>query len=233
MVTIETPVSDHQLFVLDKYDAIIFDLGGVILHLNYQASVRALSALVGQDVSALYSQSAQAELFDAYECGALSSEHFRRGLVELLPHDQPTYTARLNDADFRLAFDQAWSAMLLDIPAQTLHLLGELKRSKQTFLLSNTNEVHLIHFRRDYAARHAATHGPFDELFHAAYYSHELGLRKPDPRIFETVIARHRLNPARTLFVDDNPQNVAGARSVGLNAHLHPTNAPLHDRFHS
>jgi len=232
-VTIHTPVSDLPHFSLDEYDAIIFDLGGVILHLNYQASVHALSALLGQDVSPLYSQAAQAQLFDAYECGNITSQDFRRGLIELLPQNQPAYIARLNDADFRDAFDEAWSALLLDIPAQTLRLLDELKRSKQTFLLSNTNEVHLLHFRRAYATRHARAHGPFDELFHAAYYSHELRQRKPDQRIFETVIARHGLNPGRTLFVDDNPQNVASGRSVGLSAYLHPTNASLHDRFHS
>ncbi len=229
---IHTPVADYPPFSLSDYDAIIFDLGGVILQLDYQASVDALGALFGQDVSALYSQSAQAQLFDAFERGDIPKSSFRRGLIELLPGDQSTYLARLDDADFQHAFDQAWSALLLDIPAQTLRLLQDLKRHKHTFLLSNTNEVHLLWFRRDYAARHTATWGEFDELFHAAYYSHELRQRKPDRAAFEALIVRHGLNPARTLFVDDNPHNVQSARSVGLNAALHPSNASLYDRFH-
>jgi putative hydrolase of the HAD superfamily len=217
---------------LTDYDAIIFDLGGVILQLNYQASVDALGALFGQDVSSLYSQAAQGQLFDAFERGDITAASFRRGLVELLPGDHDPYIARLADADFQQAFDRAWSAMLLDIPTPTLRLLQELKRHKQTLLLSNTNEVHLLWFRRDYAARHAATWGPFDDLFHAVYYSHELRQRKPDRAAFEALITRHGLNPARTLFVDDNRHNVAGAGSVGLQAVLHPSNAALHDRFH-
>ena len=231
-MTIHSPVADYPAFSLADYDAIIFDLGGVILQLNYQASVDALGVLLGQDVSGLYSQTAQSQLFDAYERGDIPTSSFRRGLIELLPHDQQTYVARLDDVDFQYAFDQAWSAMLLDIPAQTLHFLQQLKGDKQTFLLSNTNEVHLHWFRREYTARHATAWGAFDDLFHAAHYSHELRQRKPDAAAFEAVIVRHGLNPARTLFVDDNPYNVAGARSVGLRAALHPSNAPLYDRFH-
>ena len=57
----------------------------------------------------------------------------------------------------------------------------------------------------------------FDDLF----FSHELGLAKPDPRFFHAILARVGAQPAATLFIDDQEANVAGARSAMLHAEWH------------
>lgn len=216
---------------LDDYDAIIFDFGGVILRLDYAATVSALSAVFDQDLSFLYSQVRQAALFDAYERGELSTAEFRRGLVELLPQNRDAFLERLTEPDFGRAIDRAWGAMLLDLPDENLQLLRRLKVHKQTYLLSNTNAAHLEQFRRGYEATLHFSHGDFDAHFHATYFSHEMGQRKPEPGIFQAVITNHQLDPSRTLFIDDNLQNLDGARSVGLRVTHHDTNAPLSGRF--
>ena len=57
---------------------------------------------------------------------------------------------------------------------------------------------------------------PLDDFFHRAYYSHRMKMRKPDAEIFEQVLQDNNLNPAETLFLDDNASNVAGAAGVGI-----------------
>ena len=59
-----------------------------------------------------------------------------------------------------------------------------------------------------------------DVLFEKDYYSHLMGMRKPDPEIFRAVLDAHGLNPAQTLFIDDSPQHIATARQLGLAAEL-------------
>ena len=61
------------------------------------------------------------------------------------------------------------------------------------------------------------------ELFEKRWFSHQIGLDKPDPEIFRHVLNDGGLKPEETLFIDDTLVHVEAARSVGINAwHLHP-----------
>jgi putative hydrolase of the HAD superfamily len=71
----------------------------------------------------------------------------------------------------------------------------------------------------------------FDEVFDAQFYSWELGVAKPDPAYFETIIETIKVSPERVLFLDDNEPNVDGARSAGLRAELFPRGGGL-DALH-
>jgi glucose-1-phosphatase len=221
----ESPIS------LLGLDAVVFDLGGVILHLNYQATIQRLSAIFEQDVAQLYTQAKQSDVFDEYERGELSTPEFQRRLIELLPERRDEILERLIHAEYSSQIDDAWNAILLHIPEENLAFLRDLKRKVGVYLLSNTNDSHLQRFLANYERDHARTHGPFAQHFHATYYSHQLGQRKPEPRIYQTVLERNHLNPARTLFIDDNRTNLAGAQSVGLQTVYHPTNSPLVSRW--
>ncbi|MCS6833926.1 MAG: HAD-IA family hydrolase, partial [Flammeovirgaceae bacterium] len=109
--------------------------------------------------------------------------------------------------------DEAWNAMLLDIPAERLQLLGELQKKKKIFLLSNTNAIHKEAFDKKLQQHGYST---LDVFFEKAYYSHLVGDRKPNASIFERVLQENQLNPQTTLFIDDTYQHIAGAKSVGL-----------------
>jgi FMN phosphatase YigB (HAD superfamily) len=199
----------QQLNGLNSVKSIIFDFGGVIINLNYQRTIDALSQLAGFDVASLYTQHRQDPLFDQFETGQISADTFRAGLRQILGVDCP------DDA-----LDAAWNAMLLDIPKERLDLLQRLKTQYRTFLCSNTNEIHKTCFDRivqqHYQQYYGQPSGRLDDLFEAAYYSHLMGDRKPHPSIFRTLITRHNLDPAHTLFLEDTPQHLAGAQSVGL-----------------
>lgn len=204
----------------DEFDAIIFDLGGVLLPLFPERTVLAFSELFGKDASTAYTQTAQSELFDQFERGELRPEEFRAGTCAFFGKSVP---------DDR--FDEAWNAMLGSLPAFHLQFLEEISDKKRLFLLSNTNEVHIARFLSDFERDHPRRSRSFSEYFETAHYSHELGMRKPEARIFEELIQRHELKRQRTLFIDDNQANVRAARAVGLVGVEHPTNAPLVERF--
>jgi putative hydrolase of the HAD superfamily len=206
----------------DSYDAVIFDLGGVILPLRPVDTIEAFSRLFETDASAAYTQHKQDPLFDDFERGEISGAAFRDHVKLSFGVSGP-----LNEEQF----DAAWNAMLGILPDENLRLLQTLGQHKRLFLLSNTNEIHIGQFLRDYEARHLRDYGPWSAFFEHAHYSHDMGMRKPEPRIFQALIDRHRLTPSRTLFFDDHPSNISGAETCGLRALFHPTNTSLGARF--
>ena len=220
-----TPISIAEL------DAIIFDLGGVLLQLNYRATVHELSTLFEQDVAGLYAQAKQDAVFDAFERGEIDPSTFHQRLIGLLPERSAEFLEQLAKTNLAAAVDTAWNKMLLNIPGENLELLSKLKGKLRVYLLSNTNQIHLERFLDDYAKEHLLQHGPWQDHFHATYYSHLLGQRKPEARIYQRVLAEQGLDPGRTLFIDDNHENLAGARAVGIKTIHHPTNAALAGRF--
>lgn len=206
------------------FDALIFDLGGVILSLHPGRTIDQLSLLYDSDARDAYTQAKQATIFDEFERGEIDDATFRTRVDAFF--ERRTATAPRD-------FDDAWNAMLGHIPEDHLELLHHLGKKRRLFLLSNTNTIHIAQFFLDYRVRHEKAHGPWSELFEVAYYSHEMGMRKPEQRIFTELVRRHDLDPERTLFIDDHPGNIEGARLVGLRAELHPTNASLTKRFAS
>lgn len=188
-------------------DAIIFDLGGVILNIAYQNTLDAFGQLAGRDITHLYTQHQQTELFDAYETGKLTSNQFRQGLRSLLNLE----TQGVEDQ----AMDAAWNAMLLDLPPNRLQVLNQLARRFRLFLLSNTNEIHKAAFER-HLSETVGEPSALASRFEAVYYSHLLGDRKPNPSVFERVVTEQGLTPSRTLFVDDTIGHLGGASAIGL-----------------
>lgn len=195
---------------LTDQQAIIFDLGGVLINLDYQATTRAFEQLGVTNFSAIYSQAKQSSLFDDFETGVISESVFFGQLAKL--------------TDVKIPLDKmkmAWNAMLLDFPKLRLDKLLALKTTHRIFLLSNTNETHIHAFEAILQCDHGySTLNPF---FERCYYSNRIGLRKPDERIFEFVLSENHLDRGKTIFIDDSIQHVEGARKCGIRAyHLMP-----------
>lgn len=191
--------------VKNGFDTLLLDLGGVLIDVDYQASARAFTALGFPNFDGLYTKAKQTDLFDRFETGELSPAGFRDAVRVLLAAD-------LDDAHI----DASWNAMLGSIPQVRLDLVQRLKERYQVLLLSNTNAIHVPAFEAIVARENGIT--DFKGLFHGAYYSCEMGMRKPDPAAFRHVLARHKADPRRTLFIDDSIQHVHGARAAGSSA---------------
>jgi putative hydrolase of the HAD superfamily len=111
-------------------------------------------------------------------------------------------------------FDHAWNALLGEFPADRISRVRELAGKYHTYLLSNTNPIHCKHFNSE-LNRHFGIES-LDHLLDKAWYSHDLGLRKPGEPVFRKVLESGRLNPDETLYVDDAEVNVKVAESVGM-----------------
>ncbi len=201
-----------------KFDAIIFDLGGVLINLDYQKTTKAFEALGVSDFSELYSQAAQTELFSDFETGKISAQRFINELLVYLPKGtSPNKVV------------QAWNEMILDVPKNRISLLSELKKSYPVFLLSNTNELHVPVVRREWAK---VTDLPMEHYFDKVYFSHEMGMRKPHIETFHEVCQREGLQAEKTLFIDDTLQHIEGAKKAGLQV-VHLVEPDFLDQFFS
>ncbi|MEM7768990.1 MAG: HAD family phosphatase [Cyanobacteria bacterium P01_E01_bin.6] len=193
-------------------EAIIFDLGGVIINIDYDRTIEKFSTLSRLNFAETYTQHRQNALFDQFETGRISADVFRQGLRQLLQVD-------FSDHDF----DDAWNAMLLDIPSSRIDRLEALGRQNRIFLLSNTNEIHKQAFDQIVQESFGSRITNLAQLFEKVYYSHLVGDRKPNASIFERVLSDNHLNPETTLFIDDTLGHIEGAKRVGLQT-LHLTN---------
>jgi len=182
---------------------IIFDFGGVILDIDPQLTINEFSRLGFSDLDKLNTPAFTEEILGKFERGILTPEVFRdklRAFLDIEITDQQ--------------IDEAWNALLFDIPGIRIDIIEQVKNNYQIFLLSNSNEIHYDLFVRDLQLRFG--YGEFDELFDKAYFSFDLHLLKPNPEVFEFIIYQHDLDLATTLFIDDNINNIEAARKLGI-----------------
>ena len=185
---------------------IIFDLGGVILNIDYGLTIVAFKELGIADFQLQFTQHEQSQLFDNLDKGKVTAEEFRNIVRALLPQKVDEWQ-----------IDRAWNAMLLDLPEERLKRIGEFKNSYRIFLLSNTNVIHIDCVHRYLQRKFNVPN--FNEYFERVYYSFEIGMRKPDKEIFERVLLENNLKPAETLFIDDTLQHIEGAAKLGIKTH--------------
>jgi glucose-1-phosphatase len=187
--------------------AVIFDLGGVILHIDYMLTEKAFKQLGCEDFDKMYSQAKQSPLFDDYETGRIQEEEFIREIRKLL-------SLNVSDTDII----NAWNAMLIDLPAERLHFLQQLRSKYKTYLLSNTNETHIKGFGKIIHEQHGID--GLESYFDKVYYSCRVNCRKPDAEIFNLVLKENNLKKEEIIFIDDSIQHIEGAQKIGIRSVL-------------
>ena len=189
---------------LSELDTIIFDLGEVIVDLDTDAVLKAFTELTRADGREIRDLIVSSPYLYQYETGQLADEEFVNEVNTLL-------RSQIGFADFRYA----WNLMIKSIPMQRLNFMDKLKETHKILVLSNTNAMHeacfeeMVELQTGLKMRHFA---------HTVYYSHRIGLRKPESAIFELVIREQNLRPDRTAFLDDRPENIEAAKATGLQA---------------
>ena len=177
---------------------LIFDFGNVFVDLDTEATVRTLMEYGVQEIPIPLYESAL-----SFEKGQISTKDFVKAAMDLLPG---------------LSADQlitAWNAILLDIPMHRLEFLDALVQSDayNLFLLSNSNTLHIEHLTQRWGHKEMRR---FLAFFDSVYFSHKMGMRKPDLEIFHHVLESEQLNPSETLFIDDTEENTLAAAQIGL-----------------
>jgi putative hydrolase of the HAD superfamily len=181
---------------------IIFDLGGVILNIDIKRTETALEQLGIKNFSQHMRPSHLVSFFKEYETGKIGDAAFIAA-IQSLSKNALTEEEVVN----------AWNALLLDFPQERIELLRRLNKKYRLFLLSNTNAIHYKQFQRQL---YLQTGNYLEDLFEKTYYSHTIGLCKPDVAAFQFVIKENKLVPAETIFIDDTEANMAGATEAGL-----------------
>jgi glucose-1-phosphatase len=186
---------------------IIFDLGAVLINIDYKKTEAAFIKLGFENFEAMYSQFAADAVFEKLETGKISNEDFYNSLIAV---NKENITP--------LQIKNAWNEILLDWRLESLQYLEILSATYKLYLLSNTNAIHQEAFFESLKKEAGITN--FNSFFTKAYYSHEIHLRKPNKNIFEFVAKDASIKMDETLFIDDSANNIDTAKLLGFKTHL-------------
>jgi putative hydrolase of the HAD superfamily len=181
---------------------IIFDLGNVLYDIDFEIMYKRFHELGIPNFENHFTLNQSDPLFFDLEKGFI---------------DEVTFCSRFNQLyNLSLNKDQiieAWNSLLIGFREKSLDWLKSNQSNFSLFLYSNTNQPHQDYFLAQYTREIG---GDFNTLFKKPYYSHEMGMRQPDPASFQYILDQEGLKAAETLFIDDNEPNVAAAASVGF-----------------
>lgn len=178
--------------------ALIFDLGGVVVPLDFDHGFRQIAGYSPHPPEELRRRLSSTDLYLRAETGAITPEAFYKEMSRLLD-------LSAEEEEFR----RIWCSIF---PPHTLideDWLGSLRRRYRILLLSNTNQIHFDWIREHYPIlRH------FDDFV----LSYQVGHMKPAPQIYREAVRRAGCAPGECFYTDDVAANVEGARREGLDA---------------
>ena len=188
-----------------KIRNIVFDLGGVLVDLDFKAAINGLQEAGFANVKEQLLAFDRGGIFQKFEVGEITADEFRTAIRE-------NSNVTLTDEEV----DALWNLMLLEIPREKLELILHLRGKYMVYLLSNTNSIHW-----DYVCKNAFNYRGFrvEDYFEETFLSYEMHLAKPDKAIFEKVLSDANLLAEETLFIDDSEANCKAAQEVGIHAH--------------
>jgi putative hydrolase of the HAD superfamily len=180
---------------LSKISDIFFDLGNVLIELDYQRFAARLTSLTQKPMEELRPAFTDG-LVLKYELGLCEEGEFLRTLCARIGVQQ---------GDFL----EAWTLVFAGRPLIPEGVLLDLSRKYRLWIISNTNRMHFDYIRAHYT---------FLACFHGLILSYEVGAAKPDAAIFKLALERAGVKPDEALFVDDQLANVEAAREIGIHA---------------
>ncbi|MEZ4918854.1 MAG: HAD family phosphatase [Saprospiraceae bacterium] len=184
---------------------VVFDFGNVLFDLDIPRVYRRFQEALGEEeAERAFETLNKKQVFQLYETGGMSSEEF-------LDTIRLACTPELS----RESVLEIWNSIFLSMPRARFDFLLNLRKKYQVFLLSNINAIH-EQYVADYMERE---HGILDfenRYFDGYYYSHLIRMRKPNPEIYEYLLADADLKPAETIFFDDLEENIEAAKKLGI-----------------
>lgn len=198
------PAFPIYLCIVSSIKNILFDLGNVIIDIDIPRTRQELVKLLRRpDLEDQVMETLKPVLLD-YEKGLLSDELF---INALLRHARPQVYAQ--------QVIRAWNAMLIDIPAERLDFLKQLRDQQyRLFVLSNTNGLHLSWVNAFMEKNYQAP--SLEPWFDRLYYSHLVKARKPETASFEYVLRDAGIRPEETLYIEDTYENIESAQTLGI-----------------
>jgi HAD superfamily hydrolase (TIGR01509 family) len=176
----------------------IFDLGNVVINIDFGRVLGVWSKLSGVPLAILKKKFVMGEAFEQHERGDITDEAFAARIC--------------GELGIALSFEQfttGWQAIFAGVRTEVIDIIQALRRQgHRVVVLSNTNRLHCSYWPSQYPEIQQSV----DKL----YLSQDLGMRKPDPAIYRYVLEQEGVAAAKAIFFDDNADNIAGAKTVGL-----------------
>lgn len=190
----------------------IFDLGNVVINIDFSRVLGVWSKLSGAPLATLKKKFVMGEAFEQHERGDITDENFAAKIC--------------GELGIALSFEQftaGWQAIFVGVRAEVIEIIQDLrKKGHRVVILSNTNRLHCDYWPSQYPEIQQSV----DKL----YLSQDLGMRKPDPAIFRYVLEQEGVAAAQAIFFDDNAENIEGAKTVGLQT-VHVTDSSVIPAF--
>jgi len=193
----------------EPVDALLFDLGNVILDIDFKRTTARWATYAGCDENTLWKRYRPGDpAYHQHERGQLDDVGYFAALRTMLEID-------IDDAQFL----DGWNATFGGPIAGTEEWIAPACAALPSYVFSNTNPAHETYFRANY--------GDLLKPFRTVFTSSGIGHRKPDREAFDHVVREMGVAPRRVLFFDDALPNVEGARAAGLQAVHVRTNADV------
>jgi len=182
---------------------LVFDLGGVLLDIEFKRTFDAFNALGIRDAYKLNDYPDVLDLFVNFEKGLYTIEGFHKRFRVLTGFDGCKHD-----------LDEAFNALLVGFVPERIARVQDLAVKYKTYILSNTNAIHCMHYNQMLYELTGIKN--LDHLVDKAYYSHDLGSRKPDREIYLRMIEDAGILAEESLFIDDRQENLAAAKKIGF-----------------
>ncbi|MEO1256621.1 MAG: HAD family phosphatase, partial [Bacteroidota bacterium] len=191
--------------VLQGIDAIIFDFGNVLIDLDYPKVIKGFSQVAKKNQEEIEELVVTAPVLQKFEMGMIGPDEFRAKMNAILG-------TRMGERQF----ESIWNSMLKPISKERMDKVLKVGERFQTFILSNTNMIHEIAFEEMIMMKTGKD--SLRDFVKEVYYSHEIGMRKPNLNCYRFVIDDIGLYSSRMLFLDDRLDNVEAAQKAGMKA---------------
>lgn len=180
----------------------IFDLGNVIVDIDFNRVLGTWSDLARVPLARLKQSFTMGEAFHQHERGEISDEEFAKAMC--------------HDMELPLSYEQfahGWQAIFVGLRPEVIDIMNNLReQGHRVVVLSNTNALHTTFWPDEYPQIYAAA----DHV----YLSQEMGMRKPESRIYQRVLESEGFSAADAVFFDDNADNIEGANQLGITSVL-------------
>ena len=181
--------------------ALLFDLGGVVVDIDFSRALKAWSA---------HSLLSNEELADSFRFDLAYEQHERGQISSREYFEHFAFVLRLSASHRQI--EDGWNAVFKGEFAETRQLIQRARRTLPCYAFTNTNQSHMQVWSKLFPEVTTS----FDRVF----ASHLIGMRKPERSAFEFICSSVGCEPASILFFDDLDENVQAARKAGLQAVL-------------
>lgn len=180
----------------------IFDLGNVIVDIDFKRALGVWSHLSGVPLALLQHRFTFDEAFEQHERGELTDQQFAASLCKMLE-------INLSYAQFAAG----WQAIFVGVRNEVVAQMNALRtQGHRVVILSNTNNLHCEFWPEHYPQ--------VTDAADAVYLSQQMQMRKPEAKIYQTVLEKEGVTAQDAIFFDDNPQNIEAAQRLGIKSVL-------------